>query len=67
MIVIVDDIRERIALCGMTAPQFFQLTGIIRLARQHRNSHVRAVMYMLHLSPHWILDSTDPSALQATR
>jgi len=55
MIVIVDDIRERISLCGMTAAQFFQLSAIIRLARESKLGHISAVAAALHASSHWIL------------
>ena len=58
MIVVVDDTRERIALCGLESAVSLQLTAIIRLATRHRNPHVRAVVQELFLSSHWILDST---------
>jgi len=60
MIIIVDDTRERISLCGLEPAVFMQLTAIIRLATRHRNPQVRAVATELHLNPHWILDTTRP-------
>jgi len=66
MIVIVDDTRERIALCGLESAVFMQLTAIIRLATRHRSPHVRAVMQELFLSSHWILDSTRPGLPSVT-
>jgi len=66
MIVIVFDTRERISLCGMTAPQFMQLAAIMRLGKRHHNSHVQAVAGELYLNSHWILDTGDPMAVQIT-
>ncbi len=55
MVIVVDDIRERISLCGMTAAQFFQLAALIRLAHESRHGHISMVATALHASPHWIL------------
>lgn len=55
MVIIVDDVREAISLCGLSTPQFFQLCAIIRLARRLSQSHIAAVATALHTSSHWIL------------
>ena len=60
MIVIVDDTRERISLCGLEPAVFMQFTAIILLTTRHPNPYIRAVMTRLHESPQWILDTTRP-------
>ena len=49
MIVIVDDIRERVTIAGFTCPQFLQLSAIIRLARTEAPGPVRRAAVALHL------------------
>jgi hypothetical protein len=49
MIVIVDDIRERVTILGFSSTQFLQLSAIIRLARIRGSAQVRRVAAELNL------------------
>ena len=57
MIILVNDIQQRVSLCEMKPAEFRALGEVIILARRNKNRHVRRIAKNLHLGVRWLLDS----------